>query len=134
MSIYKNIAYLFNLYHNYSESDHRYCPICEQSLRIKEYRNHIGGCYNFNKNPTCLTVAEEGEFMKFYNFKKKLKRQFVVVADFECSLIKSGEQSILQKHEPNSAAVYFVNIFKSSHKSDLVACRKRLCVKAYNCS
>ena len=63
---------------------------------------------------TCLTLAEEGEFLKFYNVKKKLKRQLVVYADFECSLIKSDEPSILQKHEPNSATVYFVNTFKPS--------------------
>ena len=38
-----------------------------------------------------------------------MKRPFVVYADFECSLIKSDEPGILQKHEPNSAAFYFVN-------------------------
>ena len=49
--------------------------------------------------------------MEFYNFKNKLQRPFVVYADFECSLIKSDEPGILQKHEPNSAAFYFVNTF-----------------------
>ena len=50
--------------------------------------------------------------MKFYNFNKKLKRQFAVYADLDCSLIKSDEPGILQKHKPNSATVYFVSIFK----------------------
>ena len=50
--------------------------------------------------------------MEFYNFKNKLQRPFVVYADFECSLIKSDEPIILQKHEPNSAAFYFVNTCK----------------------
>ena len=37
-------------------------------------------------------------------------------ADFECSLIKSDEPSILRKHEPNSAALYLVNTFEPVKK------------------
>ena len=57
-------------------------------------------------------VLRKVNFIEFYNFKNKLKRPFVVYADFECSLIKSDEPGILQKHEPNSAAFYFVNTFE----------------------
>ena len=46
--------------------------------------------------------------------KKKLRREFLLYADFECYLIKSDEPGILQKHEPNSAAVYFVKLFNPS--------------------
>ena len=61
---------------------------------------------------TCVRLPEKVEFMEFYNFKNKLSRPFVVYANFECSLIKSDEPGILQKHEPNSAAFYFVNTFE----------------------
>ena len=50
--------------------------------------------------------------MNFSNFKNLLERPYVVYADFECSLIPSDEPGILHKHEPNSAAYYFVDTFK----------------------
>ena len=50
----KNLANLLNLSHNYSEQDHRYCPMCEKSISLKENRNHIGGCYNVRKK--CLKL------------------------------------------------------------------------------
>ena len=65
-------------------------------------------------------------------FKISWKRQFAVYADFDCSLIKSDEPGILQMHEPNSATVYFVSIFKTQQKSDLVICSKRLLSKSVN--
>ena len=49
--------------------------------------------------------------------KKDWERQLAVYADFDCSLIKSDEPGVLHKHEPNSAAFYFVNTFNhSKHK------------------
>ena len=39
-------------------------------------------------NQTCVKLPEKVESMEFCNFKSKLKRPYVVYADFECSLIK----------------------------------------------
>ena len=52
--------------------------------------------------------------MEFYNFNNQLQRPFAVYADFKCSRITADEPGILQKHEPNSAAVRFVNTFGPS--------------------
>ena len=43
-----------------------------------------------------------------------LERPFVVYCDFECSLIKTEMSDKIARHEPNSAAAYFVCTFDSS--------------------
>ena len=58
--------------------------------------------------------------MKFYNYKNKLERPFVVYMDCEASLIpmeiRDNEQNIklLNKHVINSCCFYFVCSFDSS--------------------
>ena len=46
-------------------------------------------------------------------FKNKLERQLIVYAEFKCSLIIAEEQGILQKREPNSAALNYVNTYNN---------------------
>ena len=69
---------------------------------------------NLTQYSKVFKLAEPGEFMEFYNFNNQLQRPFAVYADFKCSRITSDEPGILQKHEPNSAAVRFVNTFGPS--------------------
>ena len=67
---------MLNLSHNYSEKDHRYYPMCEQSVQIQEYR-HIRGCYEFHTISTNISkkLATQGESMEFYILTNHLKRQ-----------------------------------------------------------
>ena len=91
--------------------------MCSNSIPIQEYRNRIGRCFEFDTifKGFFFKLAEPGEVMEFYNFNNQLQRPFVVFADFECFFAtKPDEPGKLQKHEPTSAAFYFVNTCKRS--------------------
>ena len=98
MNIYKKIVYMNKKGHSYDEDDidekialcvyiyiasvkhvpyfssqdYRYCQLCEKSVPIEEYRQHIRRCYDFDMNSTffCSKRANKGEFIDFYNKKK----------------------------------------------------------------
>ena len=52
--LYTEYSCLFSFFaiRMYSEKDHRFWPMCNKSIPIKEYINHIGGCYNFDRTST----------------------------------------------------------------------------------
>ena len=105
----KNIFFKIWAIPYYSEKDHRYCPMCNKSIPIEWYRNHIGGCFNFDRKPTFVLkkLAEPGEFMEFYNFNNQLHRRFVVYADFECSFDKIRWTRHTTETRANLGGLYF---------------------------
>ena len=54
--------------------------------------------------------------MAFTNYKNLLERPFIVYADFESSLIPTGDKVKTHLHKANSACCYFVCTFDSSRK------------------
>ncbi len=52
--------------------------------------------------------------MAFFNYKNLLERPFIVYAEFESSLIPTGEAVKNHMHKANSACCYFVCTFDSS--------------------
>ena len=55
--------------------------------------------------------------MAFFKYKNLLERPFTVFADFESSLIPTGEAVTMHMHKANSARCYVVCTFESSrHK------------------
>ena len=69
-------------------------------------RKHFD-CHN-NCN---LVLPAECATMKFKGYNNMLERPFIVYCDFECSLIETDMSDKIARHEPNSAAAYFVCTF-----------------------
>ena len=66
------------------------------------------------QNNCNLVLPPTQQSMTFFNFENMLERPFIVYCDFECSLIKTEMSDKIARHEPNSAAAYFVCTFDSS--------------------
>jgi hypothetical protein len=61
-----------------------------------------------------ISLPKEGDKMAFFNYKNLLERPFMEYADFESSLIPTGESKKIHMHKANSACCYFVCTFGSS--------------------
>ena len=95
--------------------DRAFCPYCNKVIGADEiYEEHLMRKHYDCHNNCNLTLPEEGSTMKFKNFTNMLERPFVVTCDFECSLVKTEMSDNIARHEPNSAAAYFVCTFDSS--------------------
>ena len=95
--------------------DRMYCPYCRKTIPATEiYEEHLMSKHFDCHNNCNLELPAEGTTMKFKNYKNMLERPFIVYADFECSLIPTDMADKIAKHEPNSAAAYFVCTFDSS--------------------
>ena len=55
--------------------------------------------------------------MKFKNYKNTLERPFIVIADLESSLEKTGREDRIHKHVPNSCCYYFMCSFDPSRNA-----------------
>ena len=95
--------------------DRSYCPYCRNVIGKDEiYEEHLLRKHYDCHNNCNLQLPEEGTTMKFKSYKNTLERPFIVYADFECSLIPTDMSDKIAKHEPNSAAAYFVCTFDES--------------------
>jgi len=119
---------LFNLSSTKKDTDN-YCPYCNKCFNSFDFSEHINKCYKIQFNEGSLIKlpqppANEKErdktIMKFYNYKNKIERPFVVYMDCEASLIpmeiRDNEKNtkLLNKHVINSCCFYFVCSFDSS--------------------
>jgi hypothetical protein len=67
--------------------------------------------------------------MKFKNFKNTIERPYMIYADLESTLIKTGNtKNIVQEHKPNSCCYYFVCSFDSS-RNELLTFEGENCVE-----
>ena len=119
----KHISRLFNLSATKKDTDN-YCPYCNKCFNSFDFSEHINKCYKIQFNegsliklPEPLGPGEKGRdktIMKFYNYKNKLERPFVVYMDCEASLIpmeiRDNEKNtkLLNKHVINSCCFYFL--------------------------
>jgi hypothetical protein len=100
---------------NSNYKDRSFCPYCNKVIGKDEiYEEHLKRRHYDCHNNCNLTLPDEGETMKFTGFKNMMERPFIVYCDFECSLIKTEMADKIARHEPNSAAAYFVCTFDSS--------------------
>ncbi|NDB82316.1 MAG: hypothetical protein EB127_06190, partial [Alphaproteobacteria bacterium] len=111
----KHLSRLFNLNRHVSNTEGCWCPYCEKQQEEEDISNHIQKCYKLQFNDgALLKLPNKGEYMKFENHKNKLVRPFIIYADTESTLVPTGDQNKIQKHEINSCCCYFVCTFDSS--------------------
>ena len=111
----KKLETLLHTYTATNYKDRRYCPYCKGVVPKGEvYEDHLMN-KRYNCHNTCnLELPPNGTTMKFKGYKNMLERPFIVYCDFECSLIKTEMSNKIARHEPNSAAAYFVCTFDTS--------------------
>ena len=89
------------------------------SIKLNEYEKHVSLCYkttlDTTSDRTLIELPKKGSVMEFTKFKNKLVRPYIVYADFECTLIPDGGNTI-SWHVANSACIYFVCSYDSSKK------------------
>ena len=111
----KKLEALMNTTKNSQYKDRHFCPWCNKVMQKDEiYEEHLMRKHYDCHNNCNLVLPPAQESMKFRNFKNMLERPFIVTCDFECSLIKTEMSDKIARHEPNSAAAYFVCTFDSS--------------------
>ena len=115
---YIYIKKLESLMHTVNDSkykDRHFCPWCNKVMQKDEmYEEHwMRKHYDCHKNCN-LVLPPKQESMAFRNYKNMLERLFIVYCDFERSLVKTEMSDKIARHEPNSAAAYFVCTFDSS--------------------
>jgi hypothetical protein len=86
------------------------------------FKTHYDTTNNCN-----ISLPNEGDKMAFFNYTNLLERPFMVYADFESSLIRTGESKNIHMHKANSACCYVVCTFDSS-RNQLYNCIGENCV------
>ena len=110
----KNISRLLNLIKNSDDKERRYCPYCQNNILNTKFERHISSCFKIAKEGSILKMPDEGDVMKFKNYKNTLERPFIVYADTETTNVKLNDKNKLTKHVVNSCAYYFVCTFDNS--------------------
>ena len=72
------------------------------SLQKKNFKRHIKDCFKSNDKQT-IKIPKKGEYVKFKNFERKIKSQFISYADFESTLVSedNGKQNQIILILPN---------------------------------
>jgi hypothetical protein len=130
----KKIESLLHTYTNNHYKDRAFCPECGKTIGKDEiFEKHMMDKHYNCKNNCNLSMPPEGAIKKFTQYKNMMERPFIVYADFECSLIPTGHKEKIAKHEPNSAAMYFVCTFDDTrnkyYQFDGVDCVKNMIKK-----
>ena len=68
----KNIGYLVHASKNIRTGDDKYCPVCDETIPMNEFNNHISNCIKCRLNTTdskvsMLKLPQKGSVMKFKN-------------------------------------------------------------------
>ena len=91
-----------------NDHPHDVCPNCLQSIpKGASYEKHIKLCLP-SEDVTTVIFKAENEKISFNKYKKMLKRPYIIYADFEASLIDTGDESKYQRHIGNSYCFYVV--------------------------
>ena len=72
------------------------------SLQKIFFKRHIKDCFKSNDKQT-IKIPKKGEYVKFKNFERKIKSQFISYADFESILVSedNGKQNQIILILPN---------------------------------
>jgi hypothetical protein len=88
---------------------------CKPRKPIAEFHKHVASCFKIAEEGSILKMPEEGQSVKFKNRRNKLQRPFWVVADTECTNVKTGRDvGKISKHVVNSCGYQFKCSFDPS--------------------
>ena len=92
--------------------------MCNSSIKLDKYENHISLCYNIainsNTDRSIVSLPKPETYMYFKNYKNKIVRPYIVYLDFECTLKPEADEQKHTRHVANSACYYFVCNFDSN--------------------
>ena len=95
--------------------DKGFCPYCNKPVNNDiPFGEHLFKTHYDTKNNCNIELPKEGDKMAFSSYKNLLERPFIVYADFESSLIPTGEAVKIQMRKATSACCYVVCTFDSS--------------------
>jgi len=97
-----------------SVSDKNHCPGCNKFFDKDEFLKHYEACFKIREEGTQIVMPQPGDTIEFKNHKNKIVRPFVIYADMECTLNKTGDFRKVSRHMPNSCAYRFVCTFDPS--------------------
>ena len=104
----KSLSRLFDLTKNAVDRNKNHCPFCNKKIST-DFCKHLADCNRRCSGGTAVTLPEKGSVMKFDNPQGKTVVPFIVYADIECTLEKTGNvKGRTHKHVPNSCCYYFV--------------------------
>ena len=100
----------------YNHTLHRrkkhFCRYCLQAFSTEEIlKCHIKGCFKINGKQKII-IPKKGENVRFKNYERKIKSQFIVYADFESILVpenngkQNPEESYTSKYQKHIACSY----------------------------
>ena len=110
---------MLNLNTHCSKTVKEFCPYCRKVVEAGDFfDNHVKRCHSLaTESGSLLKLPNTGETMKFKNYKNTLERPFIVIADLESSLEKTGREDRIHKHVPNSCCYYFMCSFDPSRNA-----------------
>ena len=101
---------MFDLTAHAVDREKNFCPYCRKKIGVAlDFCKHLVDCKRRCTEGTAVSLPEEGATMKFENVQGKTVAPFIVYADLECTLEKTGNvKGRTHKHVPNSRCYYFV--------------------------
>ena len=74
-----------------------FCRYYLQAFRTAEkLKYHIKDCFKINGKQT-IKMPKRGEYIKFKNFRRKIKSPLMIYADFESVLVPEHNESKIQR-------------------------------------
>ena len=86
--------------HSLHQGRKHFCCYCLHAFITEEIlKHHIKGCFKINGKQT-IKMPNKGEYVKFKNFKRKIKSPFMIYADFKSILVleDNGKQNLNNKN------------------------------------
>ena len=86
--------------HSLHQGRKHFCCYCLYTFITEEIlKHHIKGCFKINGKQT-IKMPNKGEYVKFKNFKRKIKSPFMIYADFKSILVleDNGKQNLNNKN------------------------------------
>ena len=85
----KQLERLFDLTKNGNDRNKNHCPFCNKKIST-DFCKHLADCHRRCQEGTAVTLPNKGDTMKFTNTQAKMVAPFIVYADIECTLEKTG--------------------------------------------
>ena len=124
----KHLPRFINFNYNGQNKDKTFCPFCEKPFS-EDINEHVKKCYKLHFNEgSIVKLPEPNTYMGFKNHRNKLTRPFIIYADTESTLKKTGDDKKVHEHIINSCCFYFICNFDSS-RNELFTYEGEDCLK-----
>lgn len=92
------------------------CPHCQHPFsRLQAFENHFENCSEHKRQS--ITFPGEGENILFWRARSKTEMYpFIIYADFECALIPSTSENVVNEHIPSGFCCYTISTM-SEHQT-----------------